>query len=123
MEGYKCDIIYELKELSPLEKVKIKHLQGAIKIDEALKEGNLMIDVDNVIAIEVFNEMSESKQYMKYVYIDKDGQMYTSGSKSLFSEISSLCEDLKGISDFCKVMVITQPSKNYSGSFYTAVLV
>lgn len=123
MEGYKSDIIYELKELTPLEKVKIKHLQGAIKIDEALKEGNLMIDVDNVIAIEVFNEMSESKQYMKYVYIDKDGQMYTSGSKSLFSEITSLCEDLKGISDFCKVMVITQPSKNYSGCFYTAVLV
>ena len=123
MEGYKCDIIYELKELSPLEKVKIKHLQGAIKIDEALKEGNLMIDVDNVVAIEVFNEMSESKQYIKYVYIDKDGEMYTSGSKSLFSEIISLCEDLKGISDFCKVMVITQPSKNYSGSFYTAVLV
>lgn len=115
-----------LKELTGKEKVALKNFADMIQLDEATQEHEegILINVDYVAVIEVHNEEADTKDYKKQVYVDKGGQMYISGSDSLFRQYKSIYEDMKDDTEEWGIKVIRKESTNYKGKdFLTCVIV
>lgn len=66
------------------EKLRYTDLTDAIQLDEATQSGDVIIDVDKWAVINVHNEKSDTIDYKKYVIIDKEGQVYVTGSESFW---------------------------------------
>lgn len=114
------------KELTGKEKVALKNFADMIQLDEVTQEheDGVLINVDFVAVIEVHNEKADTKDYKKQVYVDKDGQMYISGSESLFRQYESIYEDMKDDPEEWGIKVIRKESSNYKGKdFLTCVIV
>lgn len=114
------------KELTGKEKVALKNFADMIQLDEVTQEHEegVLINVDFVAVIEVHNEKADTKDYQKQVYVDKDGQMYISGSESLFRQYKSIYEDMEGDPEGWGIKVIRKESANYKGKdFLTCVIV
>lgn len=124
-KDYEVKVEWVNKELNTREKAKLINFSDAIAIDEALRTGDLLITVDTCAMLLVHNEKSENKDYVVYVYIDADGQKYTSSSESLFKEFTNIDDILKSENDNdpWTMKVVSVPSKNNQGSFFTCVLV
>lgn len=114
------------KELTGKEKVALKNFADMIQLDEVTQEheDGVLINVDFVAVIEVHNEKADTKDYKKQVYVDKDGQMYISGSESLFRQYESIYEDMEDDPEEWGIKVIRKESSNYKGKdFLTCVIV
>lgn len=114
------------KQLTGKEKVALKNFADMIQLDEVTQEHEegVLINVDFVAIIEVHNEKADTKDYKKQVYVDKDGQMYISGSESLFRQYKSIYEDMEGDPEEWRIKVIRKESANYKGKdFLTCVIV
>lgn len=114
------------KELTGKEKVALKNFADMIQLDEVTQEHEegVLINVDFVAIIEVHNEKADTKDYEKQVYVDKDGQMYISGSQLLFRQYKSIYEDMEGDPEEWGIKVIRKESPNYKGKdFLTCVIV
>lgn len=114
------------KELTGKEKVALKNFADMVRLDEVTQEHEegVLINVAFVAVIEVHNEKADIKDYEKQVYVDKDGQMYISGSESLFRQYKSIYEDMEGDPEEWGIRVIRKDSANYKGKdFLTCVIV
>ena len=98
------------------EKLRYTDLTDAIQLDEATQSGDVIIDVDKWAVINVHNEKSDTVDYMKYVIIDKDEQVYVTGSESFwksFEQIYGVMSD-EGETTY-SIKVYRRESKNYKG--------
>lgn len=123
--GYSAKVNFVSKDdVTKKDIIKLRSFNDMHSIDELMSEENdLIINLDYYAEVEVHNEKSDNTDYTKYVYVDKDGTMYISGSQSLHNEITDIYEELVGEDDVT-VKVISKESKNYKGKmFYTCVLV
>jgi hypothetical protein len=123
--GYSAKVNFVSKDnITKKETIKLRSFNDMHSIDELISAGNdLIINLDYYAEVEVHNEKSDNTDYTKYVYVDKDGSMYISGSQSLHNEITDIYEELVGEDDVT-VKVIAKESKNYKGKmFYTCILV
>ena len=125
MEEYSVKIKDSSKELSAIERVRIKDLTDCNKIDDMTDEENfILVDLDYFAVLEVHNEKSDNKDYTKYVFVDKECNKYQSGSESLWKSFLDIYNELidepeNFIYKFYKV-----PSKNYKGkNFLTCTVV
>lgn len=116
MKGYTATIIESSRELTPIEKVKVKNMSNVIKLDEATqKNGSIEIDLDYFVAIQVQNEHAKGdKQYYNYMFFDKNGECYVTGSEPFYDSFYDIYSELKDV-DGWKLLVSRQPSKNYTG--------
>ena len=99
---------------------------GAEQLDELTQrdENGVLIDIDYVAVVEVYNEKSDNKNYNKYVYVDKDGTMYISGSETLYRTYEEIAEEMEGENEPWSIKVIRRESTNYKGKdFLTCMLV
>lgn len=127
MEGYKVEIVHSTKELTVREKIRIKDLSNATQLDEATQpEGNFVIDFDYYVILKVHNEFSkDDKDYNKYVIVDKGGNKFVTGSKSLMTSLEEIVDEMTdaGETDF-EIEVYRKDSKNYTGKqFLTCTIV
>lgn len=127
MEGYKVEIAHSTKELNVREKIRIKDLSNAIQLDDATQqEGNIVIDFDYYVILNVHNEFSkDDKDYNKYVIVDKSGNKFVTGSDSFITSLEGIVDEMAdaGETNF-EIEVYRKDSKNYTGKqFLTCTIV
>lgn len=123
---YVAKLVSATRELSAKERVAVKMFIGAEQLDELTQrdENGVLIDIDYVAVVEVYNEKSDNKKYNKYVYVDKDGTMYISGSETLYRTYEEIAEEMEGENEPWSIKVIRRESTNYKGKdFLTCMLV
>ena len=114
--NYSVTILEASKELSPKEKVMMKDTTNAIKLDEATKEGDVLIHVDYYVVLSVHNSKADREDYDVYLIADKDGTKYVTGSPSFWSSFLDIMAEMTGVTDEeWGVKVYKVPSKNYKG--------
>jgi hypothetical protein len=98
------------------EKLSYTDLTDAIQLDEATRSGDVIIDVDKWAVINVHNEKSDTVDYMKYVIIDKDEQVYVTGSESFWKSFVQIYEVMSDEGETTySIKVYRRESKNYKG--------
>ena len=123
---YAAKLVSSTRELSAKERVAVKMFTGAEQLDELTQrdENGVLIDIDYVAVVEVYNEKSDNKNYNKYVYVDKNGTMYISGSETLYRTYEEIAEEMEGENEPWSIKVIRRESTNYKGKdFLTCMLV
>lgn len=124
--NYKAQVIEASKELTGKEKVALKNFADMVQLDEATKEtdAGVLINVDWTAKVSVHNEKADNQDYFKYVYVDKDGTMYISGSEPLYRQYCDIADDMEGEEEEWAIKVIRKESANYKGKdFLTCVIV
>lgn len=130
MKGYSVKIRECSEELSVRDKIKLKDLTNAYSIDELSQEAkeieeHFIIDFASYAVLDIHNENADDKDYTKYVVISKAGEKYETGSKSFFTGLMNIVDEMlnAGETDF-QIEVIRKESKNYKGKeFITCILV
>lgn len=111
---YEATITYTSRELTKYERVKFKDASFCIRLDEATKEGDILIDYDFHLVLDVHNEKAkDNKDYTQYIIVGKDGQAYLTGSKNIYNSLMDIVDEMEG-EDF-SIIVTRVPSKNYKG--------
>lgn len=120
MEGYKAVVARASKELSAKEKIMLKDMSDAVKLDDAVKEQAIVIKPEFYAIINVHNEKSDTKDYTKIVIVDGDsGIKYTTGSMPFITTFEDIMQEMEdaGETDF-SLKVYAKESKNYKGKYF-----
>lgn len=120
MEGYKAVVARASKELSAKEKIMIKDMSDAVKLDDAVKEQAIVVKPEFYAIINVHNEKSDTKDYTKIVIVDGDsGIKYTTGSMPFITTFEDIMQEMEdaGETDF-SLKVYAKESKNYKGKYF-----
>ena len=123
---YSAKVVEATRELTGKERVAIKMFTDAYQLDEVTQnyEDGVLINVDYVAKVAVHNEKSDNKDYNKYIYVDKDGTMYVSGSETLYRTYQEIVEEMEDEDEDWAIKVIRKESSNYKGKdFLTCVIV
>ena len=124
MTGFEAKIRYASKELSAKERVKFKDTTNAIQLDEATQANSVVIEPDFYVVLDIHNEHSEDKDYVKYVIVDKEGNKYVTGSESFFSAFEAILDEMIDSGEDYEIVAYRLPSKNYKGKeFLTCSIV
>ena len=124
MTGFEAKIREASKELTAKERVKFKDTTNALQLDDATKENPLVISPDFYVILDIHNERSEDKDYVKYIVVDKGGNKFVTGSESFFTAFKSIFDEMGGTSEDYDIEVYRLPSKNYKGKeFLTCSIV
>lgn len=115
MNGYSVEIAETNKELTAKERIRLKDTSDAIKLDEATKEGEIIITPASYAVLQIHNEKSENKDYNVYLIEDVDGTKYVTGSESFFTSFMDIFSEMEGESEEWQVKAYRLPSKNYKG--------
>lgn len=126
MEGYTSKVVYcSNSDLTPIQKVKLKTMSGAIMLDLVVEvDKPLEIEFSYYAKIEIHNEHSKGdKDYTKYLIVDSAGTTYVTGSKSFYSALLGITDDLsdEGVEPPYMLRVYKVPSKNYQGKTFLSV--
>lgn len=117
MTGYNVSIRSASKELTAREKIRFKDTTASASLDEVVQVGSpLIITPVNYAVLEIHNEKSDNKDYVKYVIEDSDGNLYTTGSESFFTTFHDINADMEG--EEYQLEIYKRPSKNYSGKYF-----
>lgn len=123
---YSAKVVEATRELTGKERVAIKTFANARQLDVVTQnyEDGVLIDIDYVAKVVVHNEKSDNKDYNKYIYMDKDGIMYVSGSETLYRAYQEIAEEMENEDEDWAIKVIRKESSNYKGKdFLTCVIV
>ena len=121
---YKAKVTNSMISLTKKQEVQFKNFADMEQLDELTKAGPVLIDLANIVTVSVHNEKSDNQDYNKYVYVDKNGGMYISGSEPLYRQACDIMEDMKGSEEDYAIKVIRKPSANYKDrDFLTCVIV
>ena len=133
MNGYKAVVKESVKGLTAREKIAIKALNDVTELNDLVTpEQAIMINIDNVVTVQVHNDKSDNQDYNKYVYIDKDGAKYVSGSEPLYTTVKDILSDIEDAiadgemdeTEDITIKVMKKESANYKGQmFLTAELI
>lgn len=110
------------KELSAKEKIMLKDISNAVRIDEALNEADSFIisPVDYAV-LKIHNENSKNdKDYIKYVILDVSGTKYVTGSNSFFNSFTDIYNEMKNGApgEEFNLEIFKRDSKNYNGKYF-----
>lgn len=118
---YSVKIADTNKELTAVEKIKLKDTADAISVNEAVEQGTLTLTATTYAHLIIHNEKSENKDYDVYVIIDKDGTKYATSSPSFWESFTNICDELIDAGeplDSVQIKVFQLASKNYKGKFF-----
>lgn len=115
MEGYEVKIRKISKEISPKERIKIKDFSNANSIDELTQEEPIVLTPDYYAVIDVHNEKSDNKDYVKTVVVDKSGNKFITGSVGFLETLESIMDEMKEVDEEFQIEIYRKDSKNYKG--------
>lgn len=116
MAEYKATVKEASWEMSAREKLRYTDFTDVIQLDEATRAGDIIIDVDKWAVVMVHNEKSDTVDYVKYVIIDKEGQVYVTGSESFWRSFIEIYEVMSEEEETVySIKVYRRESKNYKG--------
>lgn len=124
MEGYSVNIREVSRPITAKERVMLKDTTNAISLDEATQGAKFIFEPDYYAILDVHNEKSEDKDYIKYVIVDKAGTKLVTGSESFFTSFRSIMDEMSGCDEEFQIEAYRMPSKNYKGKeFITCSIV
>lgn len=115
MEGYSVNIREVSRNITAKERVMLKDTTNAISLDEATQGAKFVFEPDYYAVLDVHNEKSEDKDYVKYVIVDKAGTKLVTGSESFFTSFKSIMDEMDGCDEEFSIEAYRMPSKNYKG--------
>ena len=122
--NYSVTIESTSKELTARERVAIKDFTNAIPLDEATKGKSIVLNIDYYAVLRVHNEKSDNTDYMKVVFVTKDGVKYVTGSENFFDTFIDIWDEMKDTDVEFSIEVYQVESKNYKGkTFLTCSIV
>lgn len=124
MEGYSVKIREVSRNITAKERVMLKDTTNAISLDEVTQGAKFVFEPDYYAILDVHNEKSEDKDYVKYVIVDKAGTKMVTGSESFFTSFRSIMDEMAGCDEEFSIEAYRMPSKNYKGKeFITCSIV
>lgn len=126
--SYKVEVKSASRTLTAKERIMVKQLSSAQRLDELTQDGPVYIHADAYAILSVHNEKSKGdKDYETMVLLDTDGSLYVTGSASFRNAIEDLWDDYKELADSGEEIsfkVFRLPSKNYKGKeFISATII
>lgn len=116
MAEYKATVKEASWQMSAREKLRYTDFTDVIQLDEATQAGDIIIDVDKWVVVMVHNEKSDTVDYQKYVIIDKEGQVYVTGSESFWRSFIAIYEVMSDENETVySIKAYRRESKNYKG--------
>ena len=125
--NYKVTIAESSRELNKIERIAMKDVGDAFKLDEVLDsvpDDSFNITVSSYARLEVHNEMvrqGSSEDYELYVLIDDEGKKYVTGSSTFWSTFSEIADEFEP-SEIEKgeltIKIYRKPSKNFAGKYF-----
>jgi hypothetical protein len=116
MNGYEVKIKDSSKELTAKERIAMKDVSNAIRLDEATANGtHITIAPDEYVILDVHNEKSDNTDYESYIIIDKDGSKYVTGSEAFWTTFIGIWDEMSGEDEEWGIEAYRLPSKNYKG--------
>lgn len=115
MNGYSVSIKESSRELTAKQRIALKDMTNAVKLDEATQVEPVIINVDMYAVLDIHNEKSENPDYENYIVVDKDGTKYVTGSSSFWSSFIDIFTEMEGEDEAWTLKVYRVPSKNYKG--------
>lgn len=125
-KSFEVKIIESSMELTHKEKVAMKDISRAIKLDEACSESNeLQIKPVGYVILSIHNDKSENPDYQQYLIIDASGTKYVTGSESFWRSFEDIWEEMEEDADEeWELIIYKKDSKNYKGKqFLTCSIV
>lgn len=112
------------KELSAKERIAMKDISNATKLDIACTDEKLTITPVAYAILDVHNEKSDNVDYNVYVIIDNEGNKYSTGSESFWNAFMSIYNEMKEEAEAWSIEIYKLDSKNYKGKqFLTCSIV
>lgn len=118
MSSYESKIVETSMELTAKQRVMLKDTADAIRIDEAVKVEDIIIDVAGYAVLVVHNEAADNPDYQVYILIDQTGQRYLTSSEVFFSKFLNIWNEMKDVSEEWQLKCFRTPSKQRSGQFF-----
>lgn len=116
MAEYKAMVESASWEMTAREKLRYTDFTDVIQIDEATQAGDIIIDVDKWLVVQIHNEKSDTIDYKKYVIIDQEGQAYVTGSESFWRSFIEIYEVMSEEEETVySIKAYRRESKNYKG--------
>lgn len=116
MAEYKAMVESASWEMTAREKLRYTDFTDVIQIDEATQAGDIIIDVDKWLVVQVHNEKSDTIDYKKYIIIDQEGQAYVTGSESFWRSFIEIYEVMSEEEETVySIKAYRRESKNYKG--------
>lgn len=121
--NYSVAIRNASKELDKREKIALKDTTDCVRLDEATKEGEVLITPDYFVVLDVHNEKAQGdKDYTQFIIMDVDGTKYLTGSDNFMDTFMDIAEDMEG--EAYQIKAYRRPSKNFKGKdFITCSIV
>lgn len=124
MEGYSVTIREVSRTITAKERVMLKDTTNAISLDEVTQGAKFVFEPDYYAILDVHNEKSEDKDYIKYIIVDKAGTKLVTGSESFFTSFKSIMDEMTDCEEEFSIEAYRMPSKNYKGKeFITCSIV
>ena len=119
MEGYEVKVAECSKNLSGKERVAIKDITNAVKLDSAIEpNATLEIIPDFTATLEVHNENAENKDYVIFVIVAKDGTKYITSSQSFISSFKGIAQEMENEAEEWGIEAYKIESKNFKGRYF-----
>lgn len=119
MEGYEVKIIECSKTLTGKERVAIKDITNAVKLDSVVTpDERIQIVPDFTAMLAVHNENAENKDYDIFVLVAKDGTKYITSSNSFISSFKGIAEEMKDETEDWAIEAYKIESKNFKGRHF-----
>lgn len=115
--NYKAEIKYSSRELTGRERIKLKDVADANKLDDIIEwDDEIVIDVDLYAELLVYNPKSEKAEYPLYIVVDTKGEKYYTGSNPFWSSFTDIIDELLASGEELKgIKIYKKDSKNYAG--------
>lgn len=121
---YNVTIAETSKQFTAKEKIMLKDVTNAIKLDEAANNGKITINPVAYAILDIYNEKSDNKEYKNYIILDKDGEKYYTGSASFWNSFKSIWDEMENEQEEWAIEIYKVDSKNYKGKqFITCSIV
>jgi hypothetical protein len=113
---FSASIIDSNRELSAVEKVKMKDTRDAISLEQISREQPAFVGITGYVVLHIHNEKSDDKEYEQYMLIGANGEKYVTGSLAFFNSFLDIWMDLAGEempAEGWTIKVYQLPSKNF----------
>jgi hypothetical protein len=127
-KSFEVKIVESSMELTHKQKVALKDISRAIKLDDACSAGNeLQIKPTGYAILSVHNDKADNPDYEQYLIIDSSGEKYVTGSESFWRSFidiwTEMTEDVEESEEW-DLIIYKKDSKNYKGKqFLTCSIV
>ena len=127
MSDYNVTVKECSKELTNRERIKIKDVSNAVKLDDVVNgDSPFIIEPAYYAVLSVHNEKSDNKDYEVYILVDTSGTKFVTGSASFINSFTDIWNEMADdeSDEPWQIEVYKKDSKNYKGKqFITCSIV